>query len=65
MAKKKVEVNTQAENADMDFEEMMEQRIRNNFNAGNSATNFSDERLANMNKKLPDWDLVPPSNFLK
>lgn len=51
---------------DQDFETMMEQRIRENFSTpaqvGTSATN---ERLKEMNKKLPDWNLEPPYSFLK
>lgn len=51
---------------DQDFEAMMEQRIRENFSApvqaGASATN---ERLKEMNKKLPSWNLEPPYSFLK
>ena len=51
---------------DQDFEAMMEQRFRENFSApaqaGASATN---ERLKEMNKKLPSWNLEPPYSFLK
>ena len=51
---------------DQDFEAMMEQRTRENFSApaqaGASATN---ERLKEMNKKLPSWNLEPPYSFLK
>ena len=51
---------------DQDFEAMMEQRIRENCSApaqaGASATN---ERLKEMNKKLPSWNLEPPYSFLK
>ena len=51
---------------DQDFEAMMEQRIRENFSApaqaGASATN---ERLKEMNKKLPSWNLEPPYSSLK
>lgn len=53
-------------NQDQEFEQMMEERIRQNFNApaqaGASATN---ERLKEMNKKLPSWSLEPPYSFLK
>ncbi len=53
-------------NQDMDFEKMMEQRIRDNFTTANSdKLEFSDERLKEMNKKLPEWSLEPPYVFLK
>jgi len=57
------EVNT---NQDMEFEQMMEQRIRDNFAAPTNANAaISDERLKEMNKKLPAWSLEPPYSFLK
>lgn len=51
---------------DFEFEEMMEQRIRDNFSVP-AAQNvqISDERLKEMNKKLPAWSLEPPYSFLK
>ena len=52
------------QNQDMEFEQMMEQRIRDNFAAPN-ADNVSDERLKEMSKKLPSWSLEPPYSFLK
>ncbi len=58
------ENNTQ--NQDLDFEQMMEQRIRDNFNApANDSVEIADERLKEMSKKLPDWSLEPPYTFLK
>ena len=30
-----------------------------------SEASFMDERLREMNKKLPDWNLEPPFSFLK
>ncbi len=51
---------------DQEFEEMMEQRIRDNFAAPHKEkVDFSDERLKEMNKKLPSWSLEPPFTFLK
>ena len=51
---------------DNEFEMMMEQRIREHFTeparTGDSASN---ERLKEMNKKLPQWSLEPPYSFLK
>lgn len=49
-----------------DFESLMEQRIRDNFAAPQKEkTEFTDERLKEMNKKLPAWSLEPPHSFLK
>ena len=51
---------------DAEFEQMMEQRMRDNFTAPkNSNVQISDERLKEMSKKLPDWSLEPPYSFLK
>ena len=50
---------------EMDFEQMMKQRIQENFNvnvAGESKDEVIDERLKEMNKKLPSWSLEPPYN---
>lgn len=54
------------QNQDAEFEQMMEQRIRENFAAsGNEGMEISDERLKEMSKKLPEWSLEPPYSFLK
>ena len=51
---------------DQDFEAMMEQRIRENFSApAQAGASASNERLKEMNKKLPSWNLEPPYSFLK
>lgn len=51
---------------DMEFEAMMEQRIQANFtDAGQPKTDVSNEKLKEMNKKLPSWSLEPPYSFLK
>lgn len=48
------------------LDELMEQRLRDNFGHGkNEAVDISDERLKEMNKKLPEWSLEPPYSFLK
>lgn len=58
--------NNQSNAESLDFEQMMEQRIRDNFAAPQKENaGFSDERLKEMNKKLPAWSLEPPFNFLK
>ncbi len=49
-----------------DFEAMMEAKIRENFKApAQSGASASNERLREMNKKLPTWSLEPPYSFLK
>ena len=49
-----------------DFEAMMEARIRENFNTpAQNGVSASNERLREMNKKLPSWSLEPPYSFLK
>ncbi len=53
-------------NQDLEFEQLMEQRIRDNFAVpANGGVQISDERLKEMSKKLPDWSLEPPYSFLK
>ena len=52
-------------NQELEFEQMMEQRIRENFGSQGGSVDFSDERLNEMSKKLPDWSLEPPYSFLK
>lgn len=52
-------------NAVADFEQLME-NMRENFDLSEgSGMEVSDQRLKEMNKKLPDWDLEPPFSFLK
>lgn len=46
---------------DLSFEEMMQ-----NFTSPVAeGMEISDERLQEMNKKLPEWSLEPPYSFLK
>ena len=53
-------------NPDIEFEQMMEQRIRDNFSTPTAdGVQISDERLREMSKKRPDWSLEPPYSFLK
>ena len=47
-------------------DQMMQQRIQTNFQtpaAGKAGA--ANERLQEMNKKLPSWSLEPPYSFLK
>jgi len=58
-------MNEDMNNAGADFEQLME-NMRENFDMSDGAgVEISDERLKEMNKKLPDWDLEPPYSFLK
>lgn len=51
---------------EMDFEQMMQQRIQSNFQQPASGkAGAANERLKEMNKKLPSWSLEPPYSFLK
>lgn len=60
------EIKNNQANQDVEFEQMMEQRIRNNFTTPDGQNvEISDEHLKEMNKKLPSWSLEPPYNFLK
>lgn len=54
-------------NDDLDFEAMMQEKIRDNFGeaAADNSDRATDERLREMNKKLPSWNLEPPLKFLK
>ncbi len=59
-------MSTEDKSQDTEFEQMMEQRIRDNFAAPVAGgAQVSDERLKEMSKKLPDWSLEPPYSFLK
>ena len=58
--------NEQKEMQNQDFVEMMVRRIRQNFSApAQAGASASNERLKEMNKKLPAWSLEPPYSFLK
>ena len=53
------------QNDELAFEKMMEEKLKNNFSSGAARENPNSERLKEMNKKLPSWNLEPPFNFLK
>ena len=58
--------NVNNPNEELEFERMMEERIKDNFGAASSnAAKETDARLKEMNKKLPSWNLEPPYTFLK
>ena len=55
-----------AENNNMELGDLLEQRIQETFGASDTGTyDVSDERLKEMNKKLPAWSLEPPFSYLK
>ena len=50
----------------LELGDLLEQRIQENFSSVNDRPyDVSDERLKEMNKKLPSWSLEPPFSFLK
>ncbi|WP_346909221.1 hypothetical protein [Faecalicatena orotica] len=50
----------------MELGDLLEQRIQENYGGSDeNSYDVSDERLKEMNKKLPDWSLEPPFSFLK
>lgn len=51
-------------NDDLDFEAMMQEKVKEYEMEDNSAK-ATDERLKEMNKKLPSWNLEPPMKFLR
>lgn len=53
--------NNNATNNELSFEE----RISANFGGANTSSSATSERLKEVNKKLPNWDLEPPMNFIK
>ena len=50
----------------MELGDLLEQRIQENFGSSETGTyDVSDDRLREMNKKLPSWSLEPPFSYLK
>ena len=50
----------------MELGDLLEQRIQDNFGSSETGTyDVSDDRLREMNKKLPSWSLEPPFSYLK
>ncbi len=50
----------------LELGDLLEKRIMENFGSTDTGTyDVSDERLKEMNKKLPSWSLEPPFSFLK
>ena len=60
------EQTTEAKQDDLDFETLMKQRLQENFGVSeDSGMEFSTQKLSEIKKRLPDWDLEPPATFLK
>lgn len=53
--------------SDLNFEDMMKDKLNNNFKKPTSSNvaSANDGRLKEMNKKLPAWNLEPPYTFIK
>ena len=49
---------------DLDFESFTKERLNKNYGES-SVSNITNERLKEVNKKLPSWNLEPPVDFLK
>jgi len=49
---------------ELDFEQLMQQRMNENFGTTTEIA-VVDDRLKEMNKRLPEWSLEPPYSFLK
>ena len=51
---------------DLDFEALMKKRMQENFGVSEEGgMEFSPQKLSEIKKRLPDWDLEPPATFLK
>ena len=50
---------------DVNIEQMLQKSIQQNYVQSGKGYDVSDERLKEMNKKLPAWNLEPPFSSLK
>ena len=50
---------------DVNIEQMLQKSIQQNYVQSGKGYDVSDERLKEMNKKLPTWNLEPPFSSLK
>ncbi|MFI3141606.1 MAG: hypothetical protein R3Y27_04770 [Clostridia bacterium] len=59
--------NKNNQGSDLEFEEMMKNKLSSNFKkpTSSNAASANDARLKEMNKKLPAWNLEPPFIFIK
>lgn len=58
---------TKKVNDDLDFEKMVEEKLKDNFGSSNASASeqATSARLKEMNKKLPSWNLEPPFTYIK
>ena len=60
------EQTNEAKQDDLNFETLMKQRLQENFGVSeDGGMEFSTQKLSEIKKRLPDWDLEPPATFLK
>lgn len=50
---------------DLDFENFTQGRLNKNYGGSSSSDTATKERLKDVNKKLPSWNLEPPYDFIK
>lgn len=54
------------EKEDLEFENLMNEKMQDIYGVSeDNSEKATDERLKEMNKKLPNWNLEPPRKFLK
>jgi hypothetical protein len=59
-------MDTMENDNNLELDDLLEQRIMENFAQQKSETaKVSNEKLKEMNKKLPAWSLEPTFGFLK
>ena len=51
--------------AQFDFDKMFQQSVEKNIVDSQKGYDVSDDRLKEMNKRLPAWNLEPPYSLLK
>ncbi len=51
--------------AQFDFDKMFQQSVEKNIVENQKGYDVSDDRLKEMNKRLPAWNLEPPYSSLK
>lgn len=50
---------------DLDFENFTQARLNKNYGGSSFSDTATKERLKDVNKKLPSWNLEPPYDFIK
>ena len=59
--------NVEITNDDLAFKQAMDRKIQESFSptSANASEQAAAQKLREMNKKLPSWNLEPPYTFLK